>query len=179
MITKRLLFMLLMVSLAFNLAVVGSLIWMKTLRPPRPRERTFQRDYPRLPEHIVREEWSPEIIQYRKDFENTKLRLMEELQKESINEEKVDAIIDSSLAAQNNLERCLGRRLVNYREQMTAEEADEYFGKRIEHLKNRRNHFRQYRRYPHEKDNRNYHDARPAFRDSTRTKSRRRSQIDA
>lgn len=175
MITKRLLYMLLMVSLAFNLAVAGSLVWFKALHPKHPpRERIYQRDFPKMPEHIMREEWSSEIIQYRKDFDNSKLRLMEELQKETLDETIIESIIDSSLVAQNNLERYLGKRLVNYREQMTAEEADEYFGKRIEHIKNRNNYFRQSRRNPHEKDNRNHPDARPAFRDSTRTKSRRR-----
>lgn len=164
--------MLLLVSLSFNLAVIGSLFWMKSLRPFRPFEQMHQRDFPRLPEHIVRAEWSPEIVQYRKDFENSKLRLMEELQKDPVNEVQIESIIDSSLVAQNNLERCLGKRLLNYRKQMTAEEAEEHFGQRIEHLKTRRNHFRQYRRNHYEKNNPYHDDAGSAYRDSTRAKGR-------
>jgi len=87
-------------------------------------------------------------------FNQTKITLMEELAKDPINETRINAIIDSTVSVQNQLERRLGLRVLEYRKTLTAQEAKEQFQKRAEFLKERsndfhnhnNNHHRHYRR---------------------------------
>jgi len=144
--TKRSLLILLGISFAFNLAVLGSLFWLRITRPPLAPPKEFHMKRPPLPEHIVRRDRNPEIRRIRELFEQSKLDLMHELRKAEVDEARVLAIINSSLEAQNQLERHLGEHLLHIRRQMTAEEADEYFGKRIEFMQNRKEHTRHNRR---------------------------------
>jgi hypothetical protein len=151
--TKRSLLILLGISFAFNLAVLGSLFWLRVTRPPFAPPRDFHVMRPPLPEHIVRPDRNPDIQRVREQFEQSKLDLMRELSKEQVDEARVIAIIESSLEAQNQLERHLGEHLMHIRKQMSAEEAEAYFGKRIEYLQNRKDQTRHNRRKPHEKIN--------------------------
>jgi len=64
---------------------------------------------------------------------------MLELAKDPVDMTKVNALIDSSLVAQNNLERRLAERMVAYRKTLTAEEAKEHFQRRAEFAKKRLN----------------------------------------
>ncbi|MDD4100657.1 MAG: hypothetical protein PHT47_06145 [Candidatus Cloacimonetes bacterium] len=150
--SKKSLVILLFISLSFNLAVLGSLFWLRLARPHRPDTRELRIRYPRLPEHIERSERDPQITAARREFHRTTMALLQELRKDTVNEENIMAIIDSSLVAQTALERRLGTSLLNLRKQMSATEADEYFGKRIEFLNQRHNHIH-HRRNRHEKNN--------------------------
>ncbi|MDD2596287.1 MAG: hypothetical protein PHO35_01655 [Candidatus Cloacimonetes bacterium] len=150
--SKKSLVILLFISLSFNLAVLGSLFWLRLARPHRPDTRELRIRYPRLPEHIERSERDPQITAARREFHRTTMALLQELRKDTVNEENIMAIIDSSLVAQTALERRLGTSLLNLRKQMSATEADEYFGKRIEFLNQRHNHIH-HRRNRREKNN--------------------------
>jgi len=79
----------------------------------------------------------PDIEKLRQRFDQTKMNLMQELAKDPVNEAKIASIIDSSLIAQNQLERTLGGKILAYRKTMNAAEAREHFQSRIENLKMR------------------------------------------
>jgi hypothetical protein len=57
---------------------------------------------------------------------------MKELAKDPINEVTIKNILEQSLLNQSALERKLADRLILLRKTMTAEEAKEYFSKRLE-----------------------------------------------
>lgn len=150
--SKKSILILLFISIAFNLAVLGSMLWFHLNRPHHPPLRGAEISHLDLPEHIQHRMRDPEITCLRDQFEQNKLELLQELRKDPINEENIAAIIDSSLMAQSTLERRLGNRLIELRKKMSAQEADEYFGKRIEYTQNRKHHI-QHRRPRNEKDN--------------------------
>jgi hypothetical protein len=77
---------------------------------------------------------NPEIKKLHDRFNETKRNLMQELAKDPINEAKITSIIDSSLIAQNQLERTLGANLLAYRKTLSAKEAREHFQRRIERV---------------------------------------------
>lgn len=160
--SKRLILVLLGISLAFNLAFTGSLLWLHLRisraekRIPRTRQRT------ELPTHVSDMRHDPQINQLRSDFESYKLMLMEELAKHALDEEKILSIIDSSLVAQSDLEQSLGENLVEIRKQMTPDEAQTYFQSRADHMKRRTEMINRHRdrRNKNEEDNDNRPDAR-------------------
>ncbi|MCD8480739.1 MAG: hypothetical protein LRZ88_11345 [Candidatus Cloacimonetes bacterium] len=144
--TKRSLLILLGISFAFNLAVLGSLFWLRITRPPLAPPKEFHMKRPPLPEHIVRRDRNPEIRRIRELFEQSKLDLMHELRKAEVDEARVLAIINSSLEAQKPIRTSFGRTSASHPQTNDAEEADEYFGKRIEFMQNRKEHTRHNRR---------------------------------
>ena len=138
--SKRWLTIILLISVSFNLAFIGSFIYLhrfhrhpqlpgrnEEMRGPRPffGHPPFERD--------------EEIRKLRYQFENIKHSLMLELAKDPVDMTKVNALIDSSLVAQNTLERRLAERMVAYRKTLTAEEAKEHFQRRAEFAKKRLN----------------------------------------
>lgn len=139
---KRWLIALLIISFAFNLAVVFSFIYFKVMLPPPPPPKDHMphfspRDRIRTPD--------AETIALNKKFNELKITLMEELAKDPLNEARITTIIDSSVVTQNNLERRLGQRLLDNRRKMTAIEAKEHFLKRAEFLRNRAHNIHQRR----------------------------------
>jgi hypothetical protein len=80
-----------------------------------------------------------EIRNLRKNFEDIKHSLMLELANDPVDMKKVNALIDSSLIAQNILEQKLAERMVAYRKTLSAEEAKEHFLRRAEFVKNHSN----------------------------------------
>ncbi|MCB5254063.1 MAG: hypothetical protein RBR69_09265 [Candidatus Cloacimonadaceae bacterium] len=158
--TKRSIIILLFVSLAFNLAVLGSILWVHFSRIACPAETPYGRQArTALPPHLhnVPTMWSPEIRQMHTRFNDSKIELMNELAQDPIDETNIIAIIDSSLDAQSSLERALGYRLLDIRKQMNAAEAEDYFSSRAKQMKQRTQAFkhRYNRRRTDEKDNRN------------------------
>lgn len=140
---KRILVFLLLVSFAFNLAILGSFIYFRVFfggmhcPPPPPPE--FREGRPDFPHHEMWERLpiDEEMHQLRKDFGNKKNELMLELAKDPIDEAKINAILAESLTHQSSLERKLGDRLIQLRKTMTADEAKEFFGKRAEFMTKR------------------------------------------
>ena len=157
--TKRTIAILLFISLAFNLAVLGSILWIHFGRacPARAPHSRYHRIA--LPSHLQDDHamWNPEIRELHSEFNKSKIELMRELAKDPINATNITAIIDNSLAAQGSLERALAHRLLEIRKQMSAAEAEDYFSARAEQMKQRSQAFKHKynRRRNNEKDNRN------------------------
>lgn len=139
--SKKLVNILLLVSLAFNLAVVGAFVFM-TLRMP-PRHRMMQPGAHRedfRPHRPLRNgSWadSDSIRALRTKFRQTKEEFMTELGKDPIDAAKLELILQRSLIEQSNLERELGRRLIERRKTMTADEAEDFFERRAERIRRR------------------------------------------
>jgi len=150
--SKRWLIGILLISFSFNLAILFSFIYFRVVMPPPPAPRD-QRMPPPPPEEMRRPR-DKELQALHAKFNQTKITLMEELAKDPINETRINAIIDSTVSVQNQLERRLGLRVLEYRKTLTAQEAKEQFQKRAEFLKERsndfhnhnNNHHRHYRR---------------------------------
>jgi hypothetical protein len=126
---------LLLVSLAFNLAVLGGFIYMHVHHPPHvaPGDRPPGPHRESGPFH---ERWkgmeSDSIRALRDAFMESKKELMQELAKDPLDEQAINRIITRSITAQSTLERELGAKLVEMRKQMSAEEAKECFSRRFE-----------------------------------------------
>ncbi len=157
--SRRLLIALLLVSLGFNLAVVGSMVWFRFIRPCPPFPHPGRPPMGQAPPLPIWKHMKPgsQIPAFRAKFDSTKIMLMEELAKDPIDETKIQAIIDSSLTAQNNLEKHLGMSILELRKQMSAAEAKEHFTARAKQLREMQNDkFRDFhRRKRHEKIPRN------------------------
>ncbi|HOZ00329.1 MAG TPA: hypothetical protein PLG20_00835 [Candidatus Syntrophosphaera sp.] len=144
--SKRLLTILLLVSLFLNAGIIGGLIVMGIFRhnhnlhhyvmqqPQNMQRREMPGFGPRIPE-------DPKIIALRDSFRSTKDELMSELAKDPVNEARINAIIDKSVANQSAMELALGHKMLELRKGMNADEAREYFGRhqdRMERYQNRR-----------------------------------------
>lgn len=141
--SKRWLIGILLISCSFNLAVLFSFIYFRVVMPPPPPPQG-QRMFPPPPENM-RHHNDKELQAQHAKFNQTKIALMEELAKDPIDEARINAIIDSTVSAQNQLERRLGQRLLDYRKTLNAQEAKEQFQKRAEFLKQRSNDFHNHR----------------------------------
>lgn len=139
--SKRWLVALLLISFSFNLAVIGSAIYLRLTMPcPMPGPAPGQQMMPPRPESGMMGR-DPEIQQLRQRFDDSKVTLMKELAKDPVDEVKINAIIDSSLVVQSNLEHRLGKKILAYRKTMTAAEAREHFQRRADNMKNRSRRF--------------------------------------
>ncbi len=135
-VSKRWLIIILLISVSFNLAVIGSFIYLHWFHPhPQPPVKEAEMRGPHPPFGHPPFERDEEIGKLRNQFENIKHSLMLELAKDPVDMTIVNVLIDSSLVAQNNLERRLAERMVAYRKTLTAEEAKEHFQRRAEFAK--------------------------------------------
>ncbi len=138
--SKRWLIALLLISVSFNLAVIGSVIYLRLTMPCPLPPRDDRRMPP--PSHMKPfMDRDAEIMQLRDRFDDTKESLMQELSQDPVNEARVNAIIDSSLVAQNNLERRIGEKILAYRKTLSAEEAREHFLRRAERMRHGSRHY--------------------------------------
>ncbi|HNV92695.1 MAG TPA: hypothetical protein P5518_01130 [Candidatus Cloacimonas sp.] len=138
--SKRWLIAILLISVSFNLAFIGSIIYLHYIHPfPKPPMENEHRQASRPPFGPPPFERDEEIRNLRKNFEDIKHSLMLELANDPVDMKKVNALIDSSLIAQNILEQKLAERMVAYRKTLSAEEAKEHFLRRAEFVKNHSN----------------------------------------
>lgn len=155
--SKRSLTILLIISLAFNLAVLGSILWLHLSRIHHPIHELHR--FPRIPTppNLDTHNWDPAIPRLRSQYDSLKIKLMRELAQDPIQETTIIAILDSSLIAQNSLEKALGIRLLDIRKQMSAKEADNYFNARALQMEHRIENIKRmyYRRNKNEEDNTN------------------------
>lgn len=154
--SKRMLTILLFISLAFNLAVLGSVLWLHTHLPKPPMHSRDHFERPNLPDHIKELPWDPQLKELRKEYDADRILLLKELAQADFQESTALALIDSSLAAQGKLEKALANRLLTLRTHMSAEEAKEYFNTRADHIEMRSKRIRniQERRQSNEENNR-------------------------
>lgn len=135
---KRWLVIILIVSIAFNLAVLGGFLYMRHKRNTFMRSR--HNNWQERGSRTGGRNWNPHIMLddstrvRRESFNNAKKELMLELAKEPVDMNKIDSIIEHSLKAQNELERDLAVRLIHMRNDMTPEEAKEHFTRRAEYI---------------------------------------------
>ncbi|MDZ4181356.1 MAG: periplasmic heavy metal sensor [Candidatus Cloacimonadaceae bacterium] len=143
---KRWLVILLLISASFNLAVLGGFLYVHSIRPC-PMDRLGPPPGPPhgqgggFPPHKMGWKFFDDdsVKALREEFGATKKQLMDEIAKDPLDEERINSIIESSLTAQIKLEREMGRRLIQMRKEMSAEEAREFFTKRGEEMQQRRN----------------------------------------
>jgi len=153
--SKKLLFIILLISLAFNIAFVGSfLFWhykfkSDFLSGKLPREIMDHRnrhqgmmndrqgprdDQPPPPPGFRRGDmgWmgNREIIKpYRDKFDQSKTEFYRELQRPKFNEDLLKQKLETSLVNHTELEKKIGLRLIEMRKKMTPQEADQFFGR--------------------------------------------------
>jgi hypothetical protein len=147
--SKRWLIILLLISAAFNLAVVGSFIYLQSTRPPHhPREwhhrgpdsrRGHDGPGPRFM-------FTDSTRALHASFQDTKRDLMLELAKDPVDKTRIEAIISGSLSAQAKLERDLAERLIRFRSAMTPDEAREHFTRRAEEIERDKTEKQDYKR---------------------------------
>lgn len=135
--SKSWLIPLLLVSFSFNLAVIGSALYFRCAHTCPPDRPFLDRKMPPAAHLRPFMEKDKEIRQLRENFSLSKEVLLQELAKDPVNEARVKEIIDSSLVAQNALERRIGEKILAYRKTLTPEEAREHFLRRVERMKNR------------------------------------------
>lgn len=137
--SKRLLTILLFVSLFLNAGIIGGMIVMGVFRhnhithhyqpegpAPRDRDRGGIRDIPELND--------PQVIALRDSFLSIKKELLRELAKDPIDEAKINTIIEKSIGAQSNMERALAHKLLEHRKTLSAAEAKEHFDGRLDRM---------------------------------------------
>lgn len=141
--SKRWLMILLFVSVAFNVAVLGGFLYMRYTRAHLLRG--MGPGWHHRAEHRDRPSWHPgaramfddSTRVLRTQFENTKMELMRELAKETMDMPKINSIIEQSLNAQTSLEQHLGQRLIRFRQSLKPDEAKEHFELRIKEMERR------------------------------------------
>lgn len=136
--SKRWLTILLLISAAFNLAVVGSFIYLRSTRPPHHpgawhhRGPDFRRDDDGPGPRFM---FTDSTRALHTAFQDTKRELMLELAKDPVDMTRIEAIISRSMSSQAQLERDLADRLIRFRQAMTPEEARIHFTRRAEDIK--------------------------------------------
>lgn len=105
----QLLYLLLIVSLAFNLAFIGMFIWHRT-HPPVPFNDP---EFHRFKEHI--REQPGKIETEKREFMDSRRRFMEYLKEDDFNEAFADSLRQETLEKQIKLETAFGKRLIEMR----------------------------------------------------------------
>ncbi len=147
--SKRWIVILLFVSLAFNLAVLGVFLYTSFFgRMPfcpadsRPARELAEHRFSREDRDKARPEFTlanrDEIKQLRSEFMQKRREFIKALSKENINEQEVLAAMQTSLAAQEKLESKIGTSMLELRKKMTPEQAKDYFQKILERKRDHR-----------------------------------------
>lgn len=135
--SKRLLIVLFIVSMAFNIAFVGGvgyhLIISRTAHQFIPPGIN-----PQVRNHYL--ECRKEITPLMKEFHESKQEFIHELARKDIDEEKLLNMMENSIEKQTRMERELGLSMIEMRKRLTPEEAEKMFhafNKRTERFKDR------------------------------------------
>ncbi len=137
--SKRLIIILLCVSLAFNLAVLGMFLYASaTHKHPfhRPADRERRPDSEERYSEFT-EANRQEIRNLRSDFMQKRRAFITILSKDTYDESEAHAAMEASLAAQSKLEGKLGEAMLELRSKMPADEARKLFRARLERLNRR------------------------------------------
>jgi hypothetical protein len=143
---KKTLYILLLISLAFNLSFVGSyLYWTHNYHrqfamskdckvacdtPPPPPDHGFGRGYHNSGRPMMmgnREAMRP----YQEAFRAKRREFFMALQQPKVDEALLKQKLEASLQAHNNQEKEIGLKLIALRKTMSAEEANVFFGNRM------------------------------------------------
>jgi len=123
--SKRALTIIVIISLAFNLAFIGTFGLIQL------RRRSFLKHkfgpHPQLKEHfMMRKE---HIAPLRYDFHQSKVDFIEELKKPDFNEELLNKMLKNAIEKQTAMEIELGKSLIELRKEMSFEDAQRFFSK--------------------------------------------------
>jgi hypothetical protein len=149
--SKHLIVILLFVSLAFNLAVLGMFIYSTAFHKMPLCHPSIENRYPGrddrretrlLPEAALKNK--DEIRKLREEFFKTRREFMQILAKDKYNEQEAQAAMEQSLQAQDRLERKLGASLIEVRKNMDPAEAKKFFEHRMRRTDRRTGAFRPY-----------------------------------
>lgn len=138
--TNRTLLIILVISLAFNLAFVLSYLYHITFEN-KTKEQHFRPpvwEKPELREYTSRHK--EQIISNRREFLEKRRAFLQQLQSEDFDRQSAEAQLDKLIAKQMQMEREMGKRLIEIRTQMSAEEAKTFF--LAPHLRYRRDEIR-------------------------------------
>ena len=152
--SKHLILILLIISLAFNLAVAGMFLYTSVYRkapfcPPgfflhrdKSDKQFDKRDF-RRDSLEMRLNSNEEIKKLRDDFRKARLDFVKVMLKDDFSVKEARAAMDKSLQIQGTLEKKLGESLIDMREKLPPEEAKRLFRERLERIERRHKRFQE------------------------------------
>ncbi len=144
--SKRLLYIILLISLAFNIAVFGMFTYVKIYHKAPFRHPDFRHHMDNdNPEHRdddkrffnLNMENREEIRKLRAEFKENRRDFMKTLWKEDFVEQDALAAMETSINTQQKLDRTLGESLIKLRKNMSKEEALKFINEHRERMKER------------------------------------------
>ncbi|HPV14126.1 MAG TPA: hypothetical protein PL126_00585 [Candidatus Cloacimonadota bacterium] len=143
---RRWLITLLLISLAFNLAVLGSYLYFRSTHDFGHRNR-WNRYAPALRRDNPGPGYNPAFSDTTRalwrEFSEIKAEFMKELAKDPLDMDALDDLLARTLANQAILENHMAERLIRHRLSLTPEEAKEFYTKRYEEIVRRQKNRRQ------------------------------------
>ena len=151
--SKHLIVILLLISLAFNLAVLGMFLYTaKYHKAPFNPHRIFgpidrsgpgwERFHHRRDTLETRLDNNDEIRKLRDDYRQMRINFLQVMMKDKFLEQEAAAAMQASLKAQENLEKKLGESLIELRKKLSPEEAKALFKERMDRIERRHNIYR-------------------------------------
>lgn len=144
--SKRMTTILLMISMAFNLAVLGVFIFIHTtgrtpFPPPPPRHERGMLDAPPGGAPRGQTKWMADCMRegmancqpQRDSFQVDRMQFIQTLKAAKFNETASRDALEKSLLAHAQMEKSLGENLIAMRKKMTAEQAKQFFERRFGH----------------------------------------------
>eukprot|EP01156_Anaeramoeba_ignava_P010237 Anaeramoba_ignava/a479150_33.p3 GENE.a479150_33~~a479150_33.p3 ORF type:complete len:149 (-),score=14.47 a479150_33:499-945(-) len=131
---KTILYTILLISISFNAAfIVSTIVHIKNRPPfPGPPDGFEFKDHHRPPRFDkMMEEGKDEARKRMLSYRKQKREFMEELVSEDFSPEKAREIFQQGINIQMEMEKSIGEHLIKIRSEMTAEQAKEFFKKRI------------------------------------------------
>jgi len=142
--SKRWIQIILLISLAFNLAVLGSFVFIRFYFrdhgcpvPPPPLAGGKPGGFI-PPEIMQRIKGDTDFLSIRDSLDSKRRLLMRELAKDPIDEPKIQSILQDIHNKQTAFEQKMASELIAFRKNMTADEAKEFFTQRAERIMPRR-----------------------------------------
>ncbi|MCF7918322.1 MAG: periplasmic heavy metal sensor [Candidatus Cloacimonetes bacterium] len=108
--SKKLMYLLLIISLAFNLAFIGMFVWHRLHMPPPP---TFPADIRHFRENMG--EHRKHINEHREKFLEERREFMDFLRGEEFEEAQADSLLRRMIEKQKFIEEELGRSMIEMR----------------------------------------------------------------
>ena len=132
--SKKILFVVLIISLAFNIAFLGVFIYRRVLLSDRHRLSPRFHD---IPNHC-REEFLEErerMLPLKMEFELSKKRFMRSLTNEEFDRELLEKKLKETIDRQIRMEHEMGQLLIKLRSEMSLEEIQDFFRPEVQRFK--------------------------------------------
>jgi len=153
---KHWLVIVLFISLAFNLAVMIMFAYVSIYhKPPFPHpgmKPRHERDFDRMHRpgmNMKMQEMmggnKEELKPFRDSFDQKREAFIQSLSRDTLNVKEVEAAMEASLKAHEDLERHLGQSLIKMRSNMSGKEAGVFFKERLKQMRHNQEKFHQRR----------------------------------